>query len=95
MSTIYRTPNIVIDEFEFHIAVEYRDGRTRRFMRYRPLSLRPVKWSSIADFKGHPPKPWILRMRFRNHMKHIEFAEKSVEANRAKARALHRVTAVA
>lgn len=90
MSTLYRTPNIVIDEFEFHMSVELReDSRVRRYLRWRPLARRnQVPWATIAHFKGHPPKPTVLKVRFAPFMKHMLQAERSVVENRLAAQAL-------
>jgi hypothetical protein len=88
MSILYRTPNIVIDEFEFHIAVELRAGRVRRHTRYRPLSDKDEMWRSIADFEGYPPKPRIMATRFAPFKHHMVQAERSVTENRIVAREL-------
>ena len=80
---LYRTPDIIIDEFEFHISIEVRDGRVRKFTRWRPRSaIKRYAWRPIADFKGHPPKADVFRKRFRGCQRHIEMAERSIEARR-------------
>jgi hypothetical protein len=86
---LYRSPDIVIDEFEFHISLEVRDGRVRRFTRWRPASsTKRVAWRPIADFKGYPPKARVWRTHFKGCERHICMAERSIEAKRAEARRL-------
>lgn len=91
VTTLYRTPNVVIDEFEFHMTVEVRKGRVGRHTRWRLLSTKPLAWQLIAHFKGHPPKPGIFKDAFRPYLPHVLIAEKSVAENRAKAVALQKV----
>lgn len=88
MGILYRTPNIVIDEFEFHVAVELRDGgRARRYTRFRPLIDRhKIPWTSVASFPGHMPKS--LAKRLNPFKRHIAQAEQSVAENRRASKAL-------
>lgn len=88
MGTLYRTPNIVIDEFEFHVAVELReDGRVRRYTRFRPLIDRhKTPWASITSFPGHLPKS--LSTKLNPFKRHMAQAEKSVAENRRASKAL-------
>lgn len=74
MTTLYRSPNIVIDGFEWHLAVELRNGRPRRFTRWRPLG-KPAMWQPITKWIGHMPK-WRYELRplerFKAHAKMAE-----------------------
>ena len=82
---LYRPPDIIIDEFEFHISIEVRDGRVRKFTRWRPLSAtKRFAWQPIADFKGHPPKAHVFKAKFKGCKRHIEMAERSIEAKRVR-----------
>jgi hypothetical protein len=87
MTLLYRTPNLVIDEFEFHASVELRDGRIGKHFRWRPLSTKPQMWRLLAEFKGHPPKPHVLRARFNPFRRHMTQAEQSIVENARAARA--------
>lgn len=41
VTLLYRSPNVVIDRFEWHATVEMHNGRIRRKMLWRPLSTKP------------------------------------------------------
>lgn len=86
---LYRTPDIIIDEFEFHISIEIRDGRVRKFTRWRLVSPKKrLAWQPIAEFKGHLPKVGIWKSRFGPYKRHMEMAERSIEAKRVETRRL-------
>lgn len=75
---LYRTPNVVIEDAEWHASVELRDGRVRRHFRFR-RSDREM-WQPIAEWKGHLPK--ALRGRaFQAFRLHMLQAERSVVEN--------------
>lgn len=62
MTLLYRTPNIRIDDMEFHATVETtRGGMARRHFRWR----RPGEmWKPLSQFEGHPPKGDVLGSKF-------------------------------
>lgn len=72
MTTLYRTPNIIIDQHEWHAIVRNRNGRSSLCYFWRPLSERQYHWSQMAHWKGRKPK------RFANHFQryklHIQLA---------------------
>ena len=87
MTTIYRTPNLAIDEFEFHISLELFKGRVRRHTRWRLLIDRHKNpWEPIATFVGHKPK--ALAKRFAPFKRHMVMAEQSVVENQRVAKKL-------
>lgn len=88
MTILYRTPNIVVDDFEFYALVEVRKGRPRRHFYLRPLSEKPVMWEPLSKFKGNRPKYKQLAKRFQPFKKHMVQAEQSVVENRQLAREL-------
>jgi hypothetical protein len=78
MTLLYRTPNIVIDEFEFHATVETcRGAQPRRHFRWRMAGRREM-WRRLSDFKGHPPKARVLGAKFAPFKRHMLQAERSV-----------------
>lgn len=89
MSLLYRTPNVIIDRFEWHCSVELREkGRVRRYYRFRPLSLTPMPWQPISQWKDRLPTRWEFQAVFGRMNQHIIRAERSVEKHAAIARKL-------
>lgn len=88
MTTLYRTPNIVIDQHEWHAAVMLTAGRLSLSYRWRPLSLRDYRWSNLNTWKG--PKPKSMCSRFWIFKNHIRTAMLSDELRRSAAAALGR-----
>lgn len=78
---LYRTPNLVIDRFEFHATVNLRAGRVSRRFYFRPLTGPLRNWTPIANWKGHPPTPRELRVKFGPFKLHMLQAERSVVEN--------------
>lgn len=82
MTTIYRTPNLIIDAHEWHAAVMLNGGRISLAYRWRPLSLRLYHWSNMAKWNG--PRPKNFCNRFWPYRLHIRAAMRSeVERRRA------------
>jgi hypothetical protein len=83
VSTLYRSPNIIIDAHEWHLAVEddsrlngNRDRRSVIQYKWRPVSDRPLPWKTIAQWVG--PKPKSFNQRFmKPYRRHAELAMKS------------------
>lgn len=76
MTLLYRTPNIQIDEFEFHATVESTRGRRpRRHFRWRKSG---QTWAPLSEFKGHPPKAKVMAKKFAPFKRHMTWAEQGV-----------------
>lgn len=80
MTTLYRTPNIIIDAHEWHATVRLRDGRISLAYRWRPLSARTYQWSNMGTWKG--PRPKGLGDTFQVFRRHIRRAMASESARR-------------
>lgn len=74
--TLYRSPSLIIDDHEWHIAVtvgsagsrQRTPGRAVKQYFWRPLSLRQYKWLSITAWKGPKPKGlWHLFQIYHPH----------------------------
>lgn len=83
MTTLYRTPNIIIDRCEWHVAVVKHYGKTAVRYCWRPLSTRAERWQPISAWVGPKPKGigntfW----RFRGHVR------EAMESEQARAQAL-------
>lgn len=81
VTLLYRTPNVRIDEFEFHATVEScRGDRPRQHFRWR----RPGgMWRTMTDFEGHPPKAKVLSNAFQQFKHHMKWAEQGEPVNAA------------
>lgn len=86
MTTLYRTPNVIMDAHEWHAAVQLRAGRTSLVYRWRPLTTRAVPWSSITQWQGRKPKR--MCNRFWPYRLHIRAAMASEAARLAAVRDL-------
>jgi len=80
MTTLYRTPNLVIDRHEWHAAVLLNCGRVSLVYRWRPLCLKRVAWSTMRQWRG--PKPKALCNRFWMFKSHIRKAAQSEQVRR-------------
>ncbi len=78
MTVIYRTPNQIIDNHEWHAAVTLRCGRVALVYRFRPLSLREVAWQSVSAWRGPKPKGMCnVFWRFRGHIREAMASEQT------------------
>lgn len=69
MTLLYRSPNIKIEDCEFHATVETARGSVaKRHFRWRKPG---GKWAPLAEFKGHPPKGRVLGSKFAPFKKHM------------------------
>lgn len=93
MTTLYRSPNIVIDQHEWHAAVTLCRGRTSLAYRWRPLSLKEYRWSNLNTWVG--PKPKRFLNRFLIFRAHIRTALLSHELRRGAVLALRGVSGAA
>jgi hypothetical protein len=82
MTTLYRSPSLIIDAHEWHVAVYLKDGHTFTRFRWRPLSIRNYHWSNIKTWKG--PRPKDLGDKFWRFRLHVRLAMES-EARRREA----------
>lgn len=82
MTILYRTPNIRIDEHEWHATVETRrGGPPKRHFRWRTPGRM---WQPVADFKGHPPKAAVMAKRFQPFKRHMLWAVTGMPENSQK-----------
>lgn len=86
MTTLYRTPNLIIDAHEWHAVVRHKHGRTLLQYRWRPLSARPYAWSCMTTWQG--PKPKHLARQFQVFRCHIRRAMVSESERREAVQAL-------
>lgn len=78
MTTLYRTPNLIIDAHEWHAVVRLTGTRVSLCYRWRPLSVRECKWSSIAIWKGLLPKGMCgVFWPFKTHIRMAMDSEKT------------------
>lgn len=71
MTTLYRTPNIIIDAHEWHAIVRLKDRRASVTFLYRPLRGNSL-WHRATSWQGRKPKG--LGERFKMFRRHIELA---------------------
>lgn len=72
MTTLYRSPDVIIDRHEWHLIVKRHNGRTFKRFFWRPLSLKTLAWSNVAAWRG--PKPKGLGDRFTKFKTHVAAA---------------------
>ena len=87
MTILYRTPNVVIDRFEWHAAVEMYHGRVARYFRFRPNGLPARKWSDVSKWPGRKPTWREFDKAFGPFKRHMLQAERSIAENARMARA--------
>jgi hypothetical protein len=76
MTTLYRTPNLVLDQHEWHAAVLLNHGRISLVYKWRPLSLKQYRWSLVSQWKGPKPKDLCNRFwMFRSHIRKAMLSE--------------------
>lgn len=81
MTTLYRTPNIVIGAFEWHAAVRQKDGRISRNFYFRPNVLPRRAWVPMSSWKGRRPTWNEFERAFGKFKRHMTIAEQSVREN--------------
>lgn len=70
MTTLYRTTNLIIDAHEWHAAVLLNHGRVSLVYKWRPLSSKAYRWSTMGQWEGPKPKDFSNRFAmFRNHIR--------------------------
>jgi hypothetical protein len=85
-TTLYRSPNVVIDAHEWHVLVCKCRGRSLLQYRWRPLSLREFRWLPITSWVG--PKPKRIGNVLRIFKPHVERAMRSEAVRRERVAAL-------
>ena len=55
---LYRTPNLIHGDFEWHMAVLKKDGRTGVRYYFRPLSRVAYRWKPVTSWPGKKPPLW-------------------------------------
>lgn len=68
MTTLYRSPNVLIDGVVWHVAV-IRNGNRRVNVQYRWRRSEREMWQSVAAWPGSLPKG--LRNRFGTYRKSV------------------------
>lgn len=70
MTTLYRTPNLIIDVHEWHAVVRLNGTRVSLCYKWRPLSTRAYAWSNLSSWQGPRPKHFCNRFwMFKNHIR--------------------------
>jgi hypothetical protein len=83
VTTLYRTPNIIIDRHEWYVAVVKHYGRASVRYCWRPLSQRAERWQPISAWEGPKPKRiGTTFWRFRGHVR------EAMQYEQARAKAL-------
>lgn len=78
VTTLYRTPNVIIDRHEWHVAVVKHYGRASVRYCWRPLSARAERWQPIATWEGPKPKRiGDVFWRFRGHVREAMASEQA------------------
>lgn len=92
MTTLYRSPTIVIAEHEWHLCVEKLGGRIYRRYKFRPMPARRGThlWHKADAWKGRPFKLWRDFGPYIGHAKAAERYERDrlVATFRAEMRAV-------
>lgn len=89
MTTLYRSPDIIIDAHEWHITVRNLGGRVYTTYFWRPVSIRRIAWSNVIAWQGPKPKGlWKFFKPFRNHIR------TAMESEQARTRAARRLPVV-
>lgn len=71
MTLLYRSPNLRIDDHEWHVTVDQSGDRRSVNYRFRRVGAR-IKWQNITKWEGRPPKS--LREFFEPYQKSIRVA---------------------
>jgi hypothetical protein len=80
MTTLYRSPTLIIDRHEWHVAVVKHYGRAAVRYCWRPLSARAERWQPISAWEG--PKPKRIGDAFWRFRGHVREAMNSEQARR-------------
>ncbi len=74
-TTLYRSPNVIIDAHEWHVLVCRTKRRVILQYRWRPLCSKPGMWRPITQWTGAKPKR--LSHYFDKYRLHIRDARES------------------
>jgi hypothetical protein len=89
MTTLYRSPSIILDAHEWHVIVRVKAGRVTKTFRWRPVAVNGDQWLPKSSWVGPMPKGFGQKMqRFKLH---IDFAMRSEVRRKEAAVALGRV----
>jgi len=73
---LYRSPDVVINEFQWHLVVEARNGKACRFLRWRPAGKPGTvgMWRPFKKWVGHKPKAAEFKLleKFKPHARLAE-----------------------
>lgn len=67
MTTLYRSPSIIIGDFEWHLHVRKHNGRAKLQYYFRPLSAARYRWMPITTWKGRKPALFNTFQTYRLH----------------------------
>lgn len=81
MTTLYRSPNVILDRHEWHAVVYLRRGRSVLTYQWRPLSARSERWQDVTRWQD--PKPKGMSAAFFRFRTHIREAMRSEDSRRA------------
>lgn len=81
---LFRTPNLIKGDFEWHMAVIKKDGRTGIRYYFRPLSRVAYRWKPVTSWPGKKPPLWYYFQSYRRSVNTALASErKRVEAVQA------------
>ena len=70
MTTLYRSPNVIIDRHEWHAVVYLRRERAILTYHWRPLTGKREGWRDVTTWQGPKPKGMPAAFwRFRAHIR--------------------------
>jgi hypothetical protein len=78
MTTLYRSPNVILADHEWHVHVWHRKGHVTTCYYFRPLSTRPMAWQPQSEWTGHKPKWREWNRSFGKFKMHATQAARSV-----------------
>lgn len=76
MTTLYRSPTVLIGDHEWHLAVVRKAGRILRRYRWRPAANRAHPWRSIETWPTRKPKLWLDFKPYQGHAAKAERYER-------------------
>jgi hypothetical protein len=81
MTCVYRSPNVFIEQHEWHVLVSRKKGRVAIVYRFRPLSNKPLQWQNRIEWVGPMPRDWKRKMgTYQKHARDTVEREKMRDA---------------
>jgi hypothetical protein len=78
VTTLYRTPNLVLDESEWHALVRAKAGRISTIYYFRPLIGPRRMWLPVTSWRGDKPCAREFAKKFQPFKRHMLQASRSV-----------------